>query len=162
MSNAFGSERQTVEPKEEIESRSEPRLSTERAAVSVSSASAAFRDEFEVGTTGSTLRASTRRPLSISRALGRVVVTVHGAVATSDALLVRQVLNDLIDGQGNLDVVVDCRFMTAIDRLGVVVLVEAAQTAAARRGRFALSRPCDEVQQALRDFTPSYVRRIVS
>ncbi|HVT77274.1 MAG TPA: STAS domain-containing protein [Acidimicrobiales bacterium] len=96
----------------------------------------------------------TVRPLSISRALGRVVVTVHGSIEAEEASFLRQVLNDLIDGQGNLDIVVDCRHLTAIGHLGVAVLAEAGRRTAARRGRFALSGARDEVRIALLAFRP--------
>lgn len=89
------------------------------------------------------------RRLSVSRALGRVVVTFHGELVDDDAMLVGQVLSDLVDGQGNLDVVIDCRYVTAIDEVGAAVVVAAAKRTAARRGRFALSGGSEPVRAAL-------------
>src|SRR5687768_9691404 len=45
--------------------------------------------------------------LAISRALGTVVVTVHGRLDGTASRQLDGVLTDLIDGQGNLDVVAD-------------------------------------------------------
>lgn len=47
--------------------------------------------------------------LSIRRVHGKVVVTVSGEVEPGGCLLIERALNDLIEGQGNVNVEVDLR-----------------------------------------------------
>ena len=46
------------------------------------------------------------QPFAVRRAAGAVVVTVHGEIDPSSALVLERVLVDLIDGQGNRNVTV--------------------------------------------------------
>ncbi|HKN50763.1 MAG TPA: hypothetical protein VJ010_11110 [Actinomycetota bacterium] len=50
--------------------------------------------------------------VAISRALGMMVVTVHGALSAGSCRQLRYILWDLIDQHGNRNVVVDLRDMT--------------------------------------------------
>ena len=47
--------------------------------------------------------------LSIRRVQGRVVMTVSGEVGPAGCLVIERALNDLIEGQGNVNVEVDLR-----------------------------------------------------
>jgi anti-anti-sigma regulatory factor len=65
-----------------------------------------------------------KRPISISRALGSVVVTVHGDVDTD---LLRRTLIDLAEAQGNLHLIIDLRDAESLNPRGVAVLVDSSQ-----------------------------------
>lgn len=78
-------------------------------------------------------------PVSISRALGMVVVTVHGAIDAQMSEQLRHLLADLIDNQGNLDVVIDLRDVDMIDLTGIEVVVEASERMRCKGGRLVLS-----------------------
>lgn len=62
----------------------------------------------------------------------------------------RAVLEDLIDGQGNLSLAVDLGDVTAIDAAGARALAWAASRMDARQGVFRLSRPSRSVMDSLR------------
>lgn len=81
---------------------------------------------------------SARLSLVIGRCLGTVVVTVGGDLEASDAQRLERVLADLIDGQGNLDVVLDLGGLSRLDPCGVDVLAAAADNSAKRGGRLRL------------------------
>ncbi|MGH9156187.1 MAG: STAS domain-containing protein, partial [Acidimicrobiales bacterium] len=84
------------------------------------------------------------------RALGTVVVTVHGDLDGAGAGKLSIVLADLIDGQGNLAVVVDLHDAGASDVGGALAVFAAAARKAGRRGgALRLSYPPDQVHQAL-------------
>lgn len=87
--------------------------------------------------------------VAIGRALGLVVVTVHGTLDTSTCARFEHVLEDLIDAQGNLAVAVDLRDLTWVDPGGLAVLRGAAVSAAMRGGELILADPCDAVHRAL-------------
>ena len=78
-------------------------------------------------------------------------MTVHGALDGVGAAHLDLVLTDLIDGQGNLSVVVDLRDLTATgtdaDRLSV--FVDAARRAHRHSGVLALSTPPALFDEAL-------------
>jgi hypothetical protein len=65
------------------------------------------------------------QPWPIARALGRVVLTLHGPLDDGAAPRLPGVLVDLIEGQGNLDVVVDTMFAGSLDGGSIEVLVGA-------------------------------------
>lgn len=117
-----------------------------------------------------------RRPvlrLAIARALGAVVVTVHGELDASTSVVLGRRLEDLIEGQGNLFVVVDLRGVVVSDAAGLDVLVKARRCMEERGGQFVLASPSTETEVALRAaglaeaieahserrFHPSVVRR---
>ena len=85
----------------------------------------------------------------IGRFQGTVVVTLHGALDASLSAGLGSVLQDLIDGQGNLAIVVDLRDVDRADCSGVHVLGAAADRIEARGGQLRLSGPVSGVFDAL-------------
>ncbi|MGH9222369.1 MAG: STAS domain-containing protein [Acidimicrobiales bacterium] len=90
-----------------------------------------------------------RHGIAIGRSLGAVVVTVHGDLDVAASRHLGSVLADLIDGQGNLDVVVDLREAGAADAGSLSVLATAADRAARRGTELSLSDPPELLHQAL-------------
>jgi anti-anti-sigma factor len=78
----------------------------------------------------------------MSRALGMVVVTVHGELGAASSGQLRYILWDLIDQQGNRNVVVDLRDMTLGDGADHELFVDAARRAREGGGYLTLSGPC--------------------
>lgn len=72
--------------------------------------------------------------LSIARSSGTVVVTVRGHLEAEGSRWLGAVLADLIDGQGNLSVVVDLHDADATDPDCLWMLTEAAERARRRGG----------------------------
>jgi anti-anti-sigma factor len=87
-----------------------------------------------------------KRPISISRALDSVVVTVHGDVDTD---LLGQTLSDLAEAQGNLHLVIDLRAVESLDPGGVAVLVDSSQRVRQHGRDLVLSNPPEAIQRAL-------------
>lgn len=87
--------------------------------------------------------------LAFSRALGNVIVHVHGAVDENAAPELHQRLIDAIDGQGNLRLVLDLRAMTLIDTAGLSVLVDALRRMQQKGGELVLSGPTGGVVRAI-------------
>ncbi|MFN2505254.1 MAG: STAS domain-containing protein [Acidimicrobiales bacterium] len=85
---------------------------------------------------------------SVGRALGVVVVTVHGTLDTSGCAQLEHVLEDLIENQ-NLRVVVDLLDLTRVEEGGWAVFRGAATSASTRGGELILADPCDAVHRAL-------------
>jgi anti-anti-sigma factor len=77
----------------------------------------------------------------VGRFRGTVVVTLHGDLEVNGAGGLSGVLCDLIDGQGNLAVIVDVRDIDTIDDSTVHTLAVAADTIAARGGELRLGGP---------------------
>ena len=102
--------------------------------------------------------------LGFSRALGRVIIHIHGALDGESAHELRDRLVDVIDGQGNLRLVVDLRATTFIDATGFAVLVDALKRMQKNGGEFVLSAPASDVAAAFRaagldnvfDITPAW------
>ena len=89
--------------------------------------------------------------MAIGRALGTVVVTVHGELDLDGGELLGNLLADLIDGQGNRTVAVDLAGATVA--AGVfVVFVAAAQQARSQGARFLLTGTSADVHDALHTF----------
>ena len=88
--------------------------------------------------------------LVFSRALGKVVVHVHGRLDANTAPALKDRLVDIIDGQGNRQVVLDLRQMTAVDVAGVVVLTDALKRMGDYGGELLLSGPTASVEEQLR------------
>jgi len=86
--------------------------------------------------------------LVFSRALGRVVVHVHGPLDADTAHQLRDRLVDVIDGQGNRQVVLDLREMTRIDAVGFSVLVGAQERIQSIAGELILSGPTRAMTRA--------------
>jgi len=86
-----------------------------------------------------------RSSFTIRRALGTVVVAVHGEIDFEDWLRIDGVLNDIIDAQGNLDVVVDFCEVAYMEPTAMPLIVHAARQARSHGGRLRLAdRACRE------------------
>ena len=88
--------------------------------------------------------------LVFSRALGKVVVHVHGALDANTAPALKAGLVDIIDGQGNRRVVLDLRDMAAVDAAGLAVLADALKRMDDCGGELLLSGPTGSVEEQLR------------
>ena len=88
--------------------------------------------------------------LVFSRALGRVVVQVQGALDSDSAPALEDRLLDVIDGQGNRQVVLDLRRATAIDAAGLSVVADALERMDHYGGELLLSGPTSAVEERLR------------
>lgn len=88
--------------------------------------------------------------LVFSRALGQVVVHVRGTLDANTAPALKARLVDIIDGQGNRQVVLDLRKMVAVDAAGLVVLADALKRMDDRGGELLLSGPTSAVAAQLR------------
>ena len=86
----------------------------------------------------------------IGRYLGTVVVTVHGGLGVTSVAHLGLVLADLIDGQGNLSVIVDLYDATVTDDECATVFADAAVRARRHGGVITLSAPPALVDEALR------------
>ncbi len=83
---------------------------------------------------------------SISRSGGTVVVTIRGEIGAEDWSLVDAVLWDLIDAQGNLDVVLDLCEVVYLERAAVPLIADAARQAHRHGGHLRLAdRACHQV-----------------
>ncbi len=85
----------------------------------------------------------------IGRQLGTVVVTVHGDLDITRAGHLGNILADLIDGQGNLSVVVDLHDATTSDPDSLLVFTDAAERARRRGGTVLLNEPPLTLGEAL-------------
>jgi len=92
---------------------------------------------------------SARFSIAISRALGSVVVTVHGTLDGPGARHLGSVLADIIDGQGNLAVIVDLHNARALDAGGLSVFVTAAERAGRRGAALTLRDPPVDFRESL-------------
>lgn len=90
--------------------------------------------------------------IEIGRHQGTVVVTVHGELGPAAAAQLRPVLADLIDGQGNLSLIVDLHDATvsATESDDMSVLADAARRAHRRGGAVTLMGPPPLLHAALR------------
>lgn len=95
-------------------------------------------------------RAAPELRLAIARALGAVVVTLHGELRRSTTRALSAALRDLIDGQGNLYVIVDMHDVRVGDAGGLQVLASARGAVESRGGRFLLAGASDETASAIR------------
>jgi anti-sigma B factor antagonist len=86
--------------------------------------------------------------LMFSRALGNVIVHIHGALDATTAPELKDRLVDLIDGQGNRQLVLDLRRTTKIDSNGFSVLVDALHRQRKRGGVLVVSGPTSDVAEA--------------
>ena len=85
----------------------------------------------------------------VSRNRGTVVVTVHGELDLPRAGDLGAMLADLIDGQGNLSVVVDLHDATASDADCLWVFTDAAERARRHGGMIKVSDPPAPLYSAL-------------
>lgn len=89
------------------------------------------------GTRGS---ASSKFWFVIGRALGTVVVTLHGDLDRSGAVGLHDALDDLINNQGNMRVAVDLRSLRRIDPSCASLFLAASNWARRRGGSFTVHR----------------------
>ncbi len=89
-------------------------------------------------------------PVTISRAFGLVIVTLNGTVDGGLTDFVRYLLVDLIEGQGNLNVLIDLRHVKAVDSSGLDVLIEAGHRMNRQGGTLRISEPPPELGTFLR------------
>ncbi len=87
--------------------------------------------------------------LAFSRALGKVIVHIDGALDMNTAPELSDRLVDLIEGQGNHQFVLDVRAMTSIDAVGFALLVDALNRVKENGGEMVLSGPTRGVALAL-------------
>lgn len=87
--------------------------------------------------------------LTVGRSLGAVVVTLDGDLDRAGSPYLAAVLDDLIDGQGNLAVVLDLRGVGRIDRSAVEVVAVAGQKIDRRGGELVLAGASRDVRDAL-------------
>jgi anti-anti-sigma factor len=90
-----------------------------------------------------------RSSIVVGRYLGTVVVTVHGELDLTRAGHLGTILADLIDGQGNLSIVVDLQDATATDADSLWVFTEAAERARRRGATMRLNQPPAPLYEAL-------------
>ena len=89
-----------------------------------------------------------RPSIAIARSAGTVVVTVRGELDTAQSKHLGGILADLIDGQGNMSIVVDLHEARATDPDCLWILTEAAERAHRRGGTMRLDAAA-EVTSAL-------------
>jgi anti-anti-sigma factor len=87
--------------------------------------------------------------LVFSRALGKVIVHIHGALDADTAQELNDRLVDAIDEEGNRYLVVDLKATTAIDADGFSVLLDALQRMQENGGELILSGPSSAVARRL-------------
>lgn len=86
-----------------------------------------------------------RFSIGIGRAGGTVVITVHGVNGLDDWERIDAVLRDIIDAQGNLDVLLDLGEVVRLESDAAPLIVHAAQRAHSHGGRLRLAdRACRE------------------
>lgn len=86
--------------------------------------------------------------LGFSRALGWVVVDIHGALDARTAPHLKDRLVDVIDGQGNRQLVLELRGMTRIDATGFSAFLDAQRRMRKIGGQLVLSGPSSDVVHA--------------
>ncbi len=79
--------------------------------------------------------------LDFARRGRAVTVTVHGEVDGASTAVLRGLLLDVVEGQGNLSVAVDLGDMTFIDSTGLSMLLDVHRRAVERGGTFVLHNP---------------------
>ena len=79
--------------------------------------------------------------LDFSRRGRSVTVAVRGDVDGASSPVLRGLLLDIVDGQGNLSVALDLSEMTFIDSAGLALLLEMHGRAVERGGTFVLRNP---------------------
>ncbi len=87
--------------------------------------------------------------LAFGRTLGRIVVHIHGPLDVNNAQELDDRLADIIDGQGNRQLVLDLAGMTHVDSAGVRVLVGTLRRLQRSGGGLVLSAATAEVALTL-------------
>jgi hypothetical protein len=79
-------------------------------------------------------------PIAISRTLGRVIVTVHAALDREMASVLRPLLVDLVDNQGNLDIALELRGASSVAVENVGLIADLADRVQLRGGTLSVNR----------------------
>lgn len=87
--------------------------------------------------------------LTFSRTLGCIVAHIHGPLDINNARQLDDRLADVIDGQGNRQLVLDLAGMTHVDSAGVRVLVSTLRKLQRSGGSLVLSGATSEVALTL-------------
>jgi len=87
--------------------------------------------------------------LAFSRALGKVVVHVGGPLDARTGPELEHRMDDLIDGQGNRQLVVDLAATTFVDAAGLSVLVHALERVREAGGDLTLTGVAADVSRVL-------------
>jgi anti-sigma B factor antagonist len=88
--------------------------------------------------------------VSVARTHGQVVVRVTGELDAATAPDLRNALLDLIEGQGNLSLVLDASELWFIDSSGLGVLVGAARRLHDMGGAITISAPTAPIAKVLK------------
>jgi anti-anti-sigma factor len=86
---------------------------------------------------------------AIARALGTVVVALRGPIDAAGSSVLKTVLGDLIENQGNLAVVIDVHDVTDVEPAGLDVFVIAQGWALVRGGQVVIAGAEHRVARAL-------------
>ena len=87
--------------------------------------------------------------IAIARSAGTVVVTVSGELDAEKSKHLGVILADLIDGQGNMSILVDLHEASAADPDCLWMLTEAAERAHRRGGTLRLDAASAEITSAV-------------
>lgn len=88
--------------------------------------------------------------IGIGRSGGTVVITIQGVNSQEDWARIDAVLRDIIDAQGNLDVVLDLGDVSSLESDAAPLIVHAAQRAHSHGGRLRLAdRACRDRGQSI-------------
>lgn len=91
------------------------------------------------------------RSIAISRALGKVIVTIQGRVDRDITSVLRELLVDLVDNQGNLDVALEFLGTSSIAVETAELIANAARRIRARGGALSISGPPPALRAMLDD-----------
>jgi len=87
--------------------------------------------------------------VDICRALGRIVITPRGEFTSSSVRSLHGILQDLIEGQGNLAIIVDAMFITSVDERIARVFADAAGRMSHHNGTFVVASANERVRASL-------------
>ena len=87
--------------------------------------------------------------ITVARSAGTVVVTIQGELDAEKSQHLGRILADLIDGQGNMSILVDLHGASATDPDCLWILTEAAERAHRRGGAMRLDAAPAEIASAL-------------
>ena len=91
------------------------------------------------------------QPVAISRALGRVVVTIQAGLDGDINSMLRQVLVDLVDNQGNLDIALEFRGTSPIAVESVELIANVAERVRRRGGALIVNQPPPGLRAMLKE-----------
>jgi anti-anti-sigma factor len=94
--------------------------------------------------------------MAVSRALGKVVVTVRGEIGEHDASHLNAVLDDILDEAVKPEVIIDLRRLHQASPAAVAALAAAAALAAERGIAFRLSESTPQVRALLDSASLTY------